>query len=60
MAALKQPTVDRAALKEIRTAELQLADSASDRLLNAIADAADALTPEQRGKLAEMADRFRR
>jgi len=47
-------------LKEIRTAELQLADSASDRLLNAIADAADALTPEQRGKLAEMADRFRR
>jgi Spy/CpxP family protein refolding chaperone len=60
VAALKQPTVDRAALKQIRTAELQLADSASDRLLNAIADAADALTPEQRGRLAEMADRFRR
>jgi Spy/CpxP family protein refolding chaperone len=60
MDALKQPSVDRAALKQVRTAEMQLAESASDRLVNAIADAADVLTPEQRGKLAEMAERFRR
>jgi len=58
--ALKQASVDRAALKQIREAELKLAESASDRLVNAIADAADVLTPEQRGKLAEMAERFRR
>jgi Spy/CpxP family protein refolding chaperone len=58
--ALKQPSVDREALQQIRQAELKLADSASDRLLNAIADAADVLTPEQRGKLAEMAGRFGR
>jgi periplasmic protein CpxP/Spy len=58
--ALKQPTVDREALKQIRLAELKLAESASDRLVNAIADAADVLTPSQRGKLAEMAERFRR
>ena len=58
--ALKQPNVDREALKQIRQAELKLAESASDRLVNAIADAADVLTPEQRGKLAEMAERFRR
>jgi periplasmic protein CpxP/Spy len=58
--ALKQPSVDRAALKQIREAELKLAESASDRLINAIADAADVLTPEQRGKLAQMAERFRR
>ena len=58
--ALKQPSVDRDALKQIRQAELNLAESASDRLVNAIADAADVLTPEQRGKLAEMAERFGR
>jgi protein CpxP len=57
--ALKQQSVDRDALKQIRDAELKLAESASDRLVNAIADAADVLTPEQRGKLAEMAERFR-
>ena len=57
---LKQPSVDREALQQIRQAELKLADSASNRLLNAIADAADVLTPEQRGKLGEIAQRFGR
>ena len=56
----KQANVDRGALERIREAELKLAESASDRMVNAIADAADVLTPEQRGKLAEMAERFRR
>ena len=58
--ALTQPSVDRASLQQLRKAELQLAESVSDRLVNAIADAADVLTPEQRGKLAEMANQFRR
>src|SRR5205823_415 len=48
---LKQANVDRGALERIREAELKLAESASDRMVNAIADAADVLTPEQRGKL---------
>jgi protein CpxP len=60
MEALTQPAVDRATLKQIRQSEMQLAESASDRFVTAIADAADVLTPEQRGKLAEMANQFRR
>jgi len=60
MQALSQPAVDRSALKQIRGAEMQLAESASDRFVTAIADAADVLTPEQRGKLVEMANQFRR
>ena len=60
MSALARPAVDREALNQIRQAELQLAGSASDRLVNAIADAADVLTPEQRTKLVELAQQFRR
>jgi|KBSSwiStaDraftv2_1062776.scaffolds.fasta_scaffold975723_1 Spy/CpxP family protein refolding chaperone len=60
MSALSQQTVDRDALKQIRASEMQLAESASDRFVNAIADAADVLTPEQRAKLVEMANQFKR
>jgi Spy/CpxP family protein refolding chaperone len=45
--------VDRGALEEIRKSEMGLADEASKRLVQALADVSDTLTPEQRQALAE-------
>src|SRR5215475_8041789 len=56
--ALTQPTIDRAALGDIRRAELQLAETASERLVAALADVAEVLTPEQRTRLAEFMSRW--
>ena len=58
-AALAEPTVDRTALEELRRAELQLAEQASTRIVTALADIADALTPEQRAELLKLAEQFR-
>jgi protein CpxP len=51
--ALTQPSIDRAALGDIRDAELQLAEEVSKRLVTSLADIAEVLTPEQRTRLAE-------
>ena len=59
LAALTQPNVDRAALDDLRRAELQLAETASSRIVTALADVADVLTPEQRAELVQLAERFR-
>jgi Spy/CpxP family protein refolding chaperone len=59
LAALAQPDVDRATLEDLRRAELQLAENASQRIVTAVADAAAVLTPEQRAELVKMAERFR-
>jgi len=59
-AALTQPTINRDTLGEIRRAELHLADAASSRLVEAMADAAEVLTPEQRATLADLAARWHR
>src|SRR5512134_3151033 len=59
LAALTQPSVDRATLEDLRRAELQLAEAASQRLVTALADVADVLTPEQRTELVKMAERWR-
>jgi protein CpxP len=52
-AALTQPTVDRQALEALRQADVQLVDTASTRLVGAIAEVAQVLTPEQRATLLE-------
>ena len=51
--------VDRAALEETRKSEMELADEASKRFVQALADISDVLTLEQRQALAE-ASRQRR
>ncbi len=50
--ALTQNTVDRNALEAARVAHLQLADQASKRLVQLIADVDEVLTPAQRSALA--------
>jgi Spy/CpxP family protein refolding chaperone len=51
--------VDRAALERLRTEQLQTADALSRRVTQALADAADILTPAQRKELAEHMQRRR-
>jgi Spy/CpxP family protein refolding chaperone len=50
---LRQPTIDRAAVEAFRAEQIASADEASKRLAQALADAADVLTPAQRAKVAQ-------
>jgi periplasmic protein CpxP/Spy len=58
VALLSQPSIDRAALEGLRANQLQLAEQASKRFTQALADVADVLTPEQRKQLAERMGRW--
>lgn len=61
MQLLAAPTIDRTQLEAVRAQQMQLHETASRRMLQARADAAEVLTPEQRAKLAErMQRRFQR
>jgi protein CpxP len=51
--ALTQTTVDRASLEAARVEHLQLADRASKRITQLMADVGDVLTPPQRKALAD-------
>ncbi len=55
---LAQPSVDRSGLEQLRQAELALAEKASARIVRAVADAADVLTPEQRTQLVQRLERL--
>src|SRR2546425_5684485 len=50
---LSGESIDRAALETLRADQLKLAEQASKRFVQALADVADALTPEQRKQRSE-------
>ena len=50
--------VDRAAIENLRAEQVALMDTASKRLTQALADAAEVLSVEQRKKIAERAEHF--
>ena len=56
---LSQPSVDREALESLRAEQMQLAETASRRIAQALADVAEVLTPEQRAALVERMQRMR-
>jgi periplasmic protein CpxP/Spy len=58
-AILAAPTVDRAALEQLRAAEVARIDEASRGVAKALADAAEVLTPEQRAKLGKLMSEHR-
>ena len=50
---LTAPTVDRAAIEKFRAEKMALADKASRRVTQALGEAAEVLTPEQRTEVGE-------
>jgi Spy/CpxP family protein refolding chaperone len=60
VATLAAPTVDRAKLEQLRTDQMKLADTATKRVTDAVADIADVLTPAQRADLAQRFERWQR
>jgi periplasmic protein CpxP/Spy len=46
-------TIDRSAIERLRAEKIGLVETASKRIAQALADAADVLSPEQRRKLAD-------
>jgi protein CpxP len=57
---LTSDRIDRAAIERLRSEQLQLAEQGSKRLVQAIADAAEVLTPEQRQLIVERVQHRRR
>lgn len=52
------PVIDRVAIEKLRAEQITLADASSKRVTQALADAAEVLTPDQRRKLADRAQKF--
>lgn len=58
--ALAAATVDRSKIEALRVEQMKLAETASKRVTDALADAAEVLTPDQRAELARRFERHRR
>lgn len=56
---LTRDTIDRGAIESLRAEQLQLAEQASRRVAQALADAAEVLTPAQRRELAGRIEKHR-
>jgi Spy/CpxP family protein refolding chaperone len=54
------PSIDRARLESLRADQIKSLDEASKRLVTAISDAAEVLTPEQRAALAKQIEEHHR
>jgi Spy/CpxP family protein refolding chaperone len=52
---LTAPTIDRTAIERLRAEQIGLAETASKRIAQALADTAEVLNPEQRKKIADWA-----
>jgi len=50
---LTAPSIDRSAIERLRAEKIGLAETASKRIAQALADAAEVLSPEQRRKIAD-------
>jgi periplasmic protein CpxP/Spy len=50
---LTAPTIDRSAIERLRAEKIGLAETASKRIAQGLADAAEVLSPEQRRKVAD-------
>jgi protein CpxP len=59
LAALSAPEISRTTLETLRAEELATLDGVSQRLVDAVVDAAAVLTPEQRVSLIEHAEEMR-
>ena len=57
---LTRDTIDRGAIEALRAEQLQLAEQASRRIAQSLADAAEVLTPAQRKELAARMEKHRR
>jgi protein CpxP len=55
---LTAPTVDRDAIERLRAEQVGLAETASKRIAQALADASDALTSDQRRKIGDWVESF--
>ena len=53
LALLTAPTIDRTAIERLRAEQIALAETASKRIAQALADTAEVLSPEQRRKVAD-------
>jgi protein CpxP len=53
VALLTAPTIDRSAIERLRAEQIGLAETASKRIAQAVADASETLSPDQRRKVAD-------